>query len=490
MPISQRRYVDIASAVVGAGGAAMQKLDGRVFTDSAKLYSQQILEFSDAAGVTAHFGVGSDEAKFANAYFALTTPAPVSRARALQFAAHLTASRDEIWYGSTAHDELTALNLLTSATVSFMQGETLITDTLNFSGAASFGDVASTISGGSNITGANIVVTYADGRFVAKSPDGSQFTVVDNSDMQALGLYGVGAEYDEGGAQQTMLDAWTAAEQRNPSYGSAFFLERDALAECVEVAEANAALNVVHQVYFQATKAEASAFFAALSGTASCGLILETPSEPYVAHIPMALMSATDYNRANGTMNYMFRAPGVTVQPQITSDLDANAMDALRVNYYGQTAVAGQPIQFFQRAFLCGDASAPLDMSVHANEQWLKARFTQLWFDLLTETRGVPANVDGKGRGNQVIASVVAEGLRNGVILRGKDMSVTQKLAIADASGDPEAWIKVMNDGAWWNVDIRTRTGEAGVTEYYLDYVLIYAKGDWVRKITGSHNLV
>jgi len=42
----------------------------------------------------------------------------------------------------------------------------------------------------------------------------------------------------------------------------------------------------------------------------------------------------------------------------------------------------------------------PLDMSVHANEQWLKAYIAQQWFSLLMATRGVPANKDGEARGD------------------------------------------------------------------------------------------
>lgn len=490
MPISQRRYVDIASAVVGAGGAAMQKLDGRVFTPSTKVFAQQILEFSDASEVAAHFGNGTPEAVFAAQYFALTTPAPVSRARALQFAAHLTTSRSATIYGSADHANISALNLITAGSIGFLLDGVVVDDVVDLSSDASFSDIAATISAGIDIAAAGIVVTYSDGRFVATSAAGTTLEIVGSSTAIALGLSAADAQTDEGGLAQTMAEAWLAAQGRNASYGSAYFIQRAALSECVGLAELNAAENVRHIVYFQVTTSEASSFSAALIDTASCGLVLKTDSVQHLAHIPMALLSATDYSRSNATMNYMFRRAGVTLAPQINSTLDANIYDPLRVNYYGQTAVAGSDIRFFQRGFLCGTASAPQDMSVHGGEQWLKARFTQLWFDLLTETRGIPANLDGKGRAAQVIATVIEEAINNGVILKGKDFSVTQKLAIGDAANDPQAWMQVQSGGAWFSVDIKTRTGEANITEYYLDYVLVYAKGDWVRKVTGSHNLV
>ena len=87
-------------------------------------------------------------------------------------------------------------------------------------------------------------------------------------------------------------------------------------------------------------------------------------------------------------------------------------------------------------------------------------------------------------------AEVVKEAIKNGTMLKNKEFTVIQKLAIADATGDENGWITVMNNGCWYDVEIKERTGESGIAEYYLDYILVYAKGDWVRKVVGSHNLV
>ena len=204
----------------------------------------------------------------------------------------------------------------------------------------------------------------------------------------------------------------------------------------------------------------------------------------------MAIMSATDYDRTNATTNYMFRQYGVTFPPQVTSDLEANRYDPLRVNYYGRTAVAGSNIEFFQRGFLCGGLTAPIDMSVHANEQWLKAYIAQQWFTLLLSTRGIPANTDGAGRMRAVIAEAVTRALNNGTILPGRNLTPGQIISITDASGDEFAWHDVRDKGYWYDVFIEEETGPSGLPEYVGKYTLIYGKGDWVRKVEGSHNLV
>lgn len=94
MTIDQRRYVDIASGVIGSTAAAMQKLDLRIMTTNPLVPSGSVLEFASALDVAEHFGAMSEEAGLASAYFSYVSPAPVSRARALQFAPHADSARD------------------------------------------------------------------------------------------------------------------------------------------------------------------------------------------------------------------------------------------------------------------------------------------------------------------------------------------------------------------------------------------------------------
>ncbi len=293
-----------------------------------------------------------------------------------------------------------------------------------------------------------------------------------------------------GNAAQSPLAAFIAAEKISDSFGSATFLTEMALPQAVELAEYVAGENVKYQLHLAVTAEKAEDWSAALVGTASTGLNLKTDELVFVQALPMAIMAATDYDRNNATTNYMYRQFGVTFPSQISADLDADRFDKLRVNYYGETAVAGSQIRFYQRGFLCGSSSNPLDMSVHANEQWLKAHITQQWFSLLMATRGIPANKDGEARAMTIIAGAVTKALNNGTILPGKTLTDVQKLAVADASGDDLAWHDVQDKGYWYNAQIVEQTGASGLPEYAMKYVLIYGKGDWVRKVEGSHNLV
>ncbi|SQI38325.1 Uncharacterised protein [Providencia alcalifaciens] len=46
MPIKQNRYVDIASAVIGASAVPMRKLIGRLFSTNPKIPAGKVLEFA------------------------------------------------------------------------------------------------------------------------------------------------------------------------------------------------------------------------------------------------------------------------------------------------------------------------------------------------------------------------------------------------------------------------------------------------------------
>lgn len=490
MAIDQRRYVDITSGVIGGTAVPLQKLDLRVFTDNDRLPTNQILEFTNDKDVADFFGENSTESRIAAAYFSYVSPAPVSRPRGIQFASHITSGRQPSVRSRSNGGTIEEINALGESEVSItINGETK-TEEIDFSGLTSFADVASALSAAFSGLNFSYEVAEGDGYFIATMGFGVQVSFNQGDFNDLVGF--TGAQQDMGLMSETMVEAFNRSIDANDSFGSAYFITQSGIGEIIAVAEAVAAKNVKYQLYVDVAPEQAEEYSAALIGTASTGLILRRPNDNRtLAWLPAAIMSATDYSRTNATTNYMYRQSGVTVEPQVTSTDDANIYDPLRINYYGQTAVSGSNISFFQRALLCGTANNPIDMSVHANEQWFKAYIAQQWFSLLLSTRGIPANRDGRARMMAVIAGAINAAINNGTILPGKTLTDVQKLAITDASGDDMAWFDVQDKGYWYNVEIVEDTqAPSGVTEHKANYVVIYAKGDWIRKVDGSHNLV
>jgi hypothetical protein len=492
MSIDQRRYVDIASAVVGGAAVPMQKLDLRVFSTSDALQPSQILEFTNSADVAALFGSSSEEAKLATNYFAYVSPAPVSKANAIQFARHVIATQNPTMKSGKAGVLQDIKNLGASVEIILNADENQVTATADFSSVASFADVADELT--TAFSGLDVKPTFAfiqqgaGGYFVATFPD---FTLESASFEGGVFTSLVGfddAEYDAGAQAESMVECYQRTYELSDSFGSCYFIDQRGLTEIEAVAAENATKNVKHQLYIDVAYSDVAAWSAALKETASAGLILRDGNS--LAFLPAAILSATDYTRSNATKNYMYRQSGVTFAAQVTTNAKANELDLARVNYYGQTASAGAKIAFFQRAFLCGTANAPLDMGVHANEQWLKAYLTQQWFSLMLSTRGVPANFDGEAILTGILGGAVTMAINNGTILAGKTLTELQKIAVADASGSQDAWRDVQDKGYWYKAEIVEKTGASGLAEYVGNYTLVYGKGDFIRKISGSHNLV
>lgn len=496
MAIKITRYVDIISSVSGASSVAQRKLDHRRFTSDPRVPVGSILELG-SGDADDFFGSTSDEAVFARQYFGYVSPAPASAPRSLQFAAYAPTGRVPAVY-SASPASLAELTAVSAGSLNITLGANTNTiAAINLSAALSFADVATALQTavrtGTGTQFAAATVTYDVGRaqfIISGGVVGSAAVSVGVTPLSTLlGLNDPQAILSPGVAVQTPLAAFQAAEDASDSFGSASFGESITDVEAKAVAQYVAGENVKYQFYVSVTPSTYTATVAALSGIQSTGIILNSTAGEYKEAIPAAIMSATDYDRRNATVNYMYRQVG-GFTADVTTDALANIYDTARVNYYGQTASAGQNISFFQRGFLLGGATAPVDMSVHANEQWLKAYLTAALLSLQLSLNKIPANNEGRSYVLAQVIDAVNKAKFNGTIIIDKLLTTAQKIAVTQLSGDPDAWRDVESKGFWADVVITQSVPVSGVTEYTAKYTLVYSKGDVVRKVEGSHNLV
>lgn len=501
MSIKMSRYVEIISSVSGANAVAQQELVGRRFTNDPRVSIDNIVSVSDPSGAAEYFGTASPEYAFATQYFSYISPAPASQASSLQFAAYANEARPARLYGYGVTTTLTQFKAVTAGNLNITVGENDYEVTgIDLSSADSLTSVANLVTAAvGTAAGANptVTITYdpLSASFTLVSsitgPGAIKVTAATSPDLGAMmSLQGAQAISSIGSVAQTPIDAFLAAEQITDSFGSAAFGVAVALEEAIPVAEYVSSENVKYQMYWSVDSTNAESWNAAIIGTASNGLILNETAGEYKEALPMAIMAATDYDRTNATINYMFRQSGTTWTADVTTDQMADYYDTLRVNYYGQTATAGQNISFFQRGYLMGGVTAPLDMSVHANEQWLKAYLKAQFMSLLLTVNKIPANLDGRAMVLAILNGGVLKALNNGTILVGKTLTELQKVAITQTTNDELAWHDVQDSGYWYDCEITQATGPSGVTEYTAKYTLIYSKGDMVRKVEGSHNLI
>lgn len=255
------------------------------------------------------------------------------------------------------------------------------------------------------------------------------------------------------------------------------------------MAEANAARNVEFMYTIRVDDSNVTALAAALIGVAGVTLTYAPTAGEYDEMAPMILMAATDYTKRNAVQNYMFQQ-FPTLTPKVTTTAQSNELDALRVNYYGETQTAGQQIRFYQRGVMGGGATALVDQNVFANELWLKDAAAANVLSLLLSVGRVPANNDGIGQVVTILQGVIDRALNNGVISVGKTLNTLQRLYITEMTDDELAWHQVQNIGYWVYCEMQQTVTTDGRTEYKAVYTLIYSKDDVVRKVEGTHVLI
>lgn len=507
MPISINRYVPITSGVIGAQSVAERSRCGLRFTTDPKVPAGSVVTLTDdiAALASAMFGNSSPDAEFAAQYAAYVSPPPASRANILRFAAYVNVDRAPRIYGAKIAPTLANFTAVTAGNLPLTLGETsFVMAGLNLSTATTLADVASILQTliraavaqpvwqTATVTYDNVAGTF---NLVSGTVGTAPVALLSALPGDIGGLLGWRAPlsvFSPGAAAQQPLDALQVAEQVTDSFGSFSYAAEGAVTidQAEAVALYNAGLNVKYQFYYQVAMATAAQAYAALSQYASTGLILNGLVGEFKESLPAAIGAAIDYNRTNCVVNVMYRQGPFDNNNDVTDDITANGLDAMRVNYYGTTSNAGQKLAFFQRGYLLGPASAPLDINVHFNEQWLKSA---LQADFLSgQIALAQIGADDKGRGivMGLLLGRVLQAKRNGVISIGKPFTTLQQIAVTQITNDPDAWRDVQTNGYWADVLIVSYTGPSEVTEYKAVYTLVYSKNDVVRKIEGSHNLV
>lgn len=505
MSISFKKYVNIISGVGGGGGVRQRDLIGRIFTINPLVSPDSIMEFTDAASVGLMFGTTSPEYLRAVKYFGYISPT-ISTAKTLSFARYAPAAIAPAVYSNDSVKVLATLKTIVAGLLTLtINGVATPITAISFAAATTLADVATAlqaklVAAGGVLIGAVVTYDVTTRRFLIQLAGGNIGTIDTTiagtgvTDVGTLmGLYtALGGIDITGIAAQQPVDALIRSINISNNFGSFVFRSGAAVTQdqSVALASYNATLNLQFMYCVATPPLTAATLSAALTGNAGTALTLVSAvSDTLDEMMPMIILAATDYNKRNSVQSYMFRQFDSSVA-QVSDDATSTTYDNLRVNYYGQTATAGQKISFYQRGVLMGGATAPVDMNTYANEMWLKDYAGSQIMGLLLAGR-VPANISGTAMIRNVLRPVIDAGLFNGAISVGKTLTAAQKVFIESQTGDPLAWVAVQNIGYVLLVDIEPPIVTVdGRTEYKATYTLIYSKDDAIRAVDGTHSLI
>lgn len=489
MAIPQTKYVNIISAVGGQSQISQRDLMGRVFTNSSLVPYGAVLEFTGIDAVGNWFGITSDEYSFASKYFGYVSKSG-NVPQKISFALHTTTAKAARLYGKVKSTTLDYLKTLTNADLTVkIDGTSYALSGLNFGSASSFADVCTAINtalasaAGSVVGAMSYDATLS--RFLLESATTGADSSMDWASGSLASVLGMsegsnGAVLSDGSAVETGLSVLQAsAELTNNFYSFAFLTsvagEEEAIAAWVK------AQNVRYMWSLGVTAENASSMASALSEYDGVGLSLNADC----VFLPMAIAAAINYDLPNASVDFMFQqAAGIATS--VTSQVDQEAYDAIRVNYYGATQQAGELVSFYQDGKLQGSISS---MGVYVNEAWLKdAMFTSL-LNLRLSLDSLPANETGLAYVKSAIQDVIVKAQNNGVISVGKTLDSTQKIYVGQITGDKSAWQSIQSVGYWLDANIEKYT-EQGTEKYKVSYLLVYAKGDSINKVDGKDILI
>ena len=494
MAISQAKYVEIVSTTEPTTSVARRELIGRFYTSSDKLKTGDILDLTSLDSVALLFGNTSTEYNVADKYFRYISATNV-RPTKIGFANFNPNGRKATLKATKAPATLEALKAVTAGAMKIDLGGVAsdVTD-INLSECADLAAVATAIqtairavtANGEIWTAATVTYSATDSAFIlqggtiADSQIGYASAAASGTNLSAM------IKWDE--ASAPFLSAGTVAETPsealartmdiNNNCGSFAFIDALTTEQIAAVASWNHSQNVEYMYSVAVSNVNYTTVQNAVKDYDGCALTYSLDGLSY--YMPMAIMAGTDYTSTSGTVIYMFRK-FANETATVNSDALSTTLDALRINYYGQTQSSGQNLAFYQRGYLQG---AIADMGVYANEIWLKSEIRALSLSLLLNKNKIPANKAGEGLFRTALQSVLDTAIDNGTILANKSLTAEQKSAVLDITGEDDAYQLIEQNGYW----IKVTTIQAvvnGVTDYHLKYTLVYAKGDAIRKIEG-----
>jgi hypothetical protein len=186
-----------------------------------------------------------------------------------------------------------------------------------------------------------------------------------------------------------------------------------------------------------------------------------------------------NHTARNGATTLMYKDLGVPAT--VTTLALKSSLDAKNINYCGLVQYHGATRKFFQMG-KCADGT---DAGVVMSSIYMTASIENGWINLAMGANKIPANVGGAAMVSGIVISVAETAITNGAILCDKPLTNEQIALVVEYTNNSGAIDAIQSVGYYVDARIEVVDGD-----YVCEYSLVYAKGDHIAKVGGSHVLV
>lgn len=453
MTIPASNIVNINPSVVGTGGNPLA-LNGVLLTTNTILPTNSVISFSSPAAVSDYFGPSSTEYVESKVYF-LGNDNSTLKPGTLYFAPYNAADRAAfLRSGSLAGMTLTQLQALIGTIILTIDGVVKTSSSINLSSATSFTNgatiIAAAFTGGpavtwnsvlstyiftSTTTGAASTITYATGTIStslkltsATSAILSQGADADTPDTAMSSIVNITQNwvdfttlFEPDIDDKNAFSVWTNAQNQRYMYvgwdtdGQAIV---DNSTSCfgaiVKAADYDGVVCVSGDANTAATE----------------GKTLAQVTRDAAVFV-LGTVASIDFAQTNGRITTAFKhQSGLSIT--VDSQTNANTLLANGYSFYGSYATANDNFVFFYNGQMAGKWKwiDPFVNQVYLNNQFQLALLT-----LLTSINSIPYNQSGYSLIRTSMQDPINEGLNNGSIRTGIQLSESQKAQVNTAAG-------------------------------------------------------
>lgn len=438
MGISANQIVQVIPRIATGTGNDLV-FNGLVLDKNSLLPSGKAISFSSSDAVGEYFGTASDEYKVAQIYFGGYNNSQIKPS--LLYFYKLNPSGAAPFVRGDSLNSATALVALKAIsagalTVSITGTEYALTG-LDFSGATSLSDVASTVQTAlvsADATDATVTFSSINNAFtITGGSVGAEesITIPTGTAAVAMGFDAETATVSEGADVQTVVDTMTALTSQFQNFVTFTTIEEpsdtDALA-LAQWASAQASAGTMYlYVCWDSSKANLDAtsttVIAEQLKTANVGATVVVYPDNKKAAFIMGTAASIAWDQRNGTLTFKFKAQD-GLAADIDNTQDAVALEAHGVNFMGNYATRNDQFIFLANGEMLGEWSW---IDTYLNSIWLCNALQVQLMAMFKALRRIPYTEEGYAQIRLNCRDVIDRALTNGVINTGVLLSNAQK---------------------------------------------------------------